>query len=118
MKRNSSTRSAFFLPRVLVGFSLILVSLVLALLAFGLTPIDDSNSQTDNSSGWFDHFVSALGVDLNWQKLAALEAPRGGGAPISKPSGEPAQRTAQSATAAAYAGPRNDQRPVESVRTP
>jgi hypothetical protein len=118
MKRNSSTRSAFFIPRVLVGFFLILVSLVLALFAFGLTPLGDSKSQPDSPSGWFDRFVSAFGVHLNSDKLAALEASRGGGAPMSKPSGEPAQRAAQSATAAAYAGPRTDLRPVESVRTP
>jgi hypothetical protein len=117
MKREYSTRSAFLIPRVLIGLFLISVSVVLALFAFGLTPVGDK-SQTDNPSGWFDRFVSALGVHMNSHKLATLDVGRGGGAPKSKSFIEPAQRTAQSATAAAYAGPRKDLRPVESIRTP
>src|SRR6266436_1241251 len=118
MKKNSSTKSAFFIPRVLLGSVLILISLVLALFAFGVTPLGDDNFQADNGAGWLGRFVSAVGIHLNSNNLAALEVGRGSGAPTSKPSGEPAQGTANSGSAAAYAGPRNDLRGVRSVRTP
>jgi len=118
MKKNSSTKSAFFIPRVLLGSVLILISLVLALFAFGVTPLGDDNFQADNGAGWLGRFVSAVGIHLNSNNLAALEVGRGSGAPTSKPSGEPAQGTANSGSAAAYAGPRNDLRGVQSVRTP
>jgi hypothetical protein len=117
MKRNCSTQSAFFIPRVLLGLLLILVSALLALFAFGLTPPGNTKSQEDNASGWLRHFVSTLGLDLNSDKLAALEVRRGGGAPISKSSGEASKAKATSGTAAPYTGPRNDLRPVQGVRT-
>jgi hypothetical protein len=118
MKRNCSTQSAFLIPRVLLGLLLILISAVLTLFAFGLTSVGNDNSQTDNGRGWLGRVVSTLGIHLNSDKLAALEAGRGGGAPISKPSGEPPQAKATSGTAAPYTGPRHDLRPVQSVRTP
>ena len=118
MKRNFSAQSAFFIPRVLLGLSLILISAGLTLFAFGLTPLENINSRPDNVSGWLGRFVSTLGVQLNSKQLVPLEVRRGGGAPTSKTSGEPPQAKATGGNAAAYAGPRNDLRPVESVRTP
>ena len=118
MKKNSSTKSAFFIPRVLLGSVLILISVVLALFAFGVTSLGDDNFQTDNGAGWLGRFVSAVGIHLNSNNLAALEVGRGSGAPTSKPSGEPAHGTVNSGSATAYAGPRNDLRGVQSVRTP
>ncbi len=118
MKKNSSTRSAFFIPRVLIGFALSLISVALALFAFGLTPLNNSNSLTD-TQGWFHQLASALGVHLDSQKLASLPAPKGGGAgvPLSKIPGEPLQGTSQDQTAANYTGPHNNFRPVEAVHT-
>jgi len=118
MKKNCSTRSAFFIPRVLIGFALSLISVALALFAFGLTPVNNSNSLTD-TQGWFHQLASALGVHLDSQKLASLPAPKGGGAgvPLSKIPGEPLQGTSQDQTAANYTGPHNNFRPVEAVRT-
>ena len=118
MKKNCSTRSAFFIPRVLIGFALSLISVALALFAFGLTPLNNSNSLTD-TQGWFHQLASALGVHLDSQKLASLPAPKGGGAgvPLSKIPGEPLQGTSQDQTAANYTGPHNNFRPVEAVHT-
>src|SRR6266496_4564247 len=117
MKRNCSTRSAFFVPRILIGLLLTTVSVVLAVFAFGLTPLDDSESQTHNP-GWFNRLASAFGVHLDSQQFAAPEVRRrGGGAPTSKRSGDPTQAAAQSTTSPAYTGPRNNLRPVSSVRT-
>ena len=56
MKKNCSTRSAFFNRRIFIGVFLIIVSGILALLAFG--------------------------VRLDSQKLAALSKPKGGGAGV------------------------------------
>jgi hypothetical protein len=117
MKRNCSTRSAFFVPRILIGLLLTTVSVVLAVFAFGLTPLADTKSQTDNH-GWFDRLASTFGVHLNSQQFAAPEVRRrGGGAPTSKRSGDPIQAAAQSPTTPAYTGPRKDLRPVNSIRT-
>src|SRR5438874_2019305 len=118
MKKNCSTRSAFFIPRVLIGFALSLISVALTLFAFGLTPLNNSNSLTD-TQGWFHQLASALGVHLDSQKLASLPAPKGGGAgvPLSKIPGEPLQGTSQDQTAANYTGPHNNFRPVEAVHT-
>jgi hypothetical protein len=91
MKTNYSARSAFFIPRILICFVLTVLGVVLALFAFGLTPLDGSKSQTVHG--------------------------RGGGAPISKRSGDPTQAKAQSTAGAPYAGPRNDLRPIAGVRT-
>src|SRR6266566_9119429 len=118
MKKNCSMRSAFFIPRVLIGFALSLISVALALFAFGLTPLNKSNLLTD-TQGWFHQLASALGVHLDSQKLASLPAPKGGGAgvPLSKIPGEPLQGTSQDQTAANYTGPHNNFRPVEAVHT-
>ena len=92
MKKNCSTRSAFFNRRIFIGVFLIIVSGILALLAFG--------------------------VRLDSQKLASLSKPKGGGAgvPISKIPGEPLQGI-RDQTPANYKGPRNDRRPVKPVYT-
>jgi hypothetical protein len=117
MKRNCSTQSAFFIPRILLGLSLILISAVLTLVAFGLTPPSNSNSPTD-APGWFHQLASALGTHLNWGKVAALRGPtRGGGGPVSKSSKNQVQGASQSQTTIAYSGPRNDLRSVSAVRT-
>src|SRR6266487_4311371 len=118
MKKNCSTRSAFFIPRVLISFALSLISVALALFAFGLTPLNNSNSLTD-TQGWFRQLASALGVHLDSQKLASLPAPKGGGAgvPLSKIPGEPLQGTSQDQTPANYTGPHKDVRPVKAVQT-
>src|SRR6266576_1917444 len=111
MKKHSATRSAFINPRALVGFVLLFLGVLLALFAFGATPhLPNSKAQEANSSGWFGRFVSAFGVHLESQKFAALPAPRGGGggAPLSKFPGEPAQGASQNQTATNYTGPRND----------
>src|SRR4030095_11668704 len=116
MKRNCSTRSAFFVPRILIGLLLTTVSVVLAVFAFGLTPLDDSESQTHNS-GWVTRSASAFGVHLDSQQFAAPEVRRcGGGAPTSKRSGDPIQAAAQSTTSPAYTSPRNNLRPVRRLR--
>ena len=93
MKKNCSTRSAFFNRRIFIGVFLIIVSGILALLAFG--------------------------VRLDSQKLASLSTPKRGGAgvPISKIPGEPLQGTLRDQTPANYKGPRNDLRPVKPVHT-
>ena len=93
MKKNRSTRSAFFNRRILIGVFLIIVSGILALLAFG--------------------------VHLDSQKLASLSTPKrgGAGAPLFKAPREPLQGTSRDQTAANYRGPRNNFRPVESVHT-
>src|SRR5438105_1657260 len=116
MKKNCSTRSAFFVPRVLIGFALSLISVALALFAFGLTPLNNSNSLTD-TQGWFHQIASALGVHLDSQKFAALPATKGGGAgvPLSKIPGEPLPATSQDQTPANYTGPHKDVRPVKAV---
>ena len=92
MKKNRSTRSAFFNRRILIGVFLIVVSGILALLAFG--------------------------VRLDSQKLASLSKPKRGGAgvPLSKIPGEPLQGI-QDQTPTNYKGPRNDRRPVTPVHT-
>ena len=92
MKKNCSTRSAFFNRRILIGVFLIIVSGILALLAFG--------------------------VHLKSQKLASLSKPTRGGAgvPLSKIPGEPLQGI-QDQTPANYKGPGNDRRPVKPVHT-
>jgi hypothetical protein len=93
MKKNCSTRSAFFNRRVLIGVLLVIVSGILALLAFG--------------------------VRLDSQKLASLSASKrgGAGAPLFKTPREPLQGTSQDQTVASYRGPRNNFRPVEPVHT-
>ena len=92
MKKNCSTRSAFFNRRIFIGVLLVIVSGVLALLAFG--------------------------VRFDSQKLASISKPKRGGAgvPLSKIPGEPLQGI-QDQTPANYTGPRNDRRPVKPVYT-
>ena len=92
MKKNCSTRSAFFNRRIFIGVLLVIVSGILALLAFG--------------------------VRLDSQKLAALSKPKSGGAgvPLSKIPGEPLKGI-RDQTPANYNGPRNDRRPVKPVYT-
>jgi hypothetical protein len=92
MKKNCSTRSAFFNRQILTGVLLVIVSGILALLAFG--------------------------VRLDSQKLASLSKPKRGGAgvPLSKIPGEPLQGI-QDQRPANYKGPRNDRRPVKPVYT-
>src|SRR6266550_2074229 len=92
MKKNCSTRSAFFNRRIFIGVLLVIVSGILALLAFG--------------------------VRLDSQKLAALSKPKSGGAgvPLSKIPGEPLQGI-RNQTPANYKGPRNDRRSVKPVYT-
>jgi Carboxypeptidase regulatory-like domain len=92
MKKNRSTRSAFFIPRFLIGLVLILGSVVIALFAFGLAPLN------------------------NFGKPATLPAGKGGGGPVSKSSRNQVQG-AQSQTTIAYSGPRKDLRPVSAVHT-
>ena len=93
MKKNCSTRSAFFNRRVLIGVFLLIVSGILALLAFG--------------------------VRLNSQQLASVSAHKrgGAGAPIFKAPREPLQGTFHDQTVASYRGPRHDLRPVQPVHT-
>jgi hypothetical protein len=93
MKKNRSTRSAFFNRRILVGVLLVIVSGILALLAFG--------------------------VRLDSQKLASLtKLKRGGaGAPIFKGPREPLEGALRDQTVASYRGPRHDLRPVQPVHT-
>src|SRR5215467_6042901 len=92
MKKNCSTRSAFFNRRFLVGVLLVIVSGILALLAFG--------------------------VRLDTQKVASLSKSKRGGAgvPLSKIQGEPLQGI-QNQTSATYKGPQNDRRAVKPVHT-
>jgi hypothetical protein len=92
MKKNCSTRSAFFNRRILIGVFLLIVSGILALLAFG--------------------------VRFDSQKLASLSKPKRGGAgvPISKIPGEPLQGI-QDQTPTSYKGPQNDRRAVKPVHT-
>ena len=93
MKKNRSTRSAFFNRRVSVGLVLITLSAVLTLFAFG--------------------------VHSNSQKFAFFpELKRGGaGAPLFKAPRDPFQAASQAQTAATYTGPRYNLRPVEPVHT-
>src|SRR5215472_9611176 len=93
MKKNCSTRSAFFNRRVLVGVFLLIVSGILALLAFG--------------------------VRLDSQKLGSISAHKrgGAGAPIFKEPREPLQGTFHNETAVSYRGPRYNSRPVNPVHT-
>jgi hypothetical protein len=117
LKKNCSTRSAFFISRLLIGVVLILISGAFALFAFGLTPLNNGTSPTDNS-GWFHRLASAFGVHLDSGKLAALPDGRGGGGPRFKSLGEPTQESSQAdATTTTYRGPHNDTRPVEPIRT-
>jgi hypothetical protein len=92
MKKNRSTRSAFFNRRILIGVLLVIVSGILALLAFG--------------------------VRLDSQKLASLAKPKRGGTgvPLSKTPGEPLQGI-QDQTTTSYKGPVYDRRPVKPVYT-
>src|SRR4030095_8942538 len=92
MKKNCSTRSAFFNRRILIGVFLLIVSGILALLAFG--------------------------VRFDSQRLASISKPKRGGAgvPLSKIPGEPLQGI-QDQTPANYKGPSSDQRPVKPVYT-
>jgi hypothetical protein len=118
MKKHSSTRSAFVSPRGLISFFLLLVAVLLGMFAFGASPrLTNGSVQAANSSGWLGGFVSTFGVHLESEKVAALPAERGGGGPVSKTSDKHAHATAQSASAAAYAGPRHDTHPVAGVRT-
>jgi len=93
MKKNCSTRSAFFNRRVLIGIFLLIVSGILALLAFG--------------------------VRLDSQQLASVSTHKRGGAggPIFKAPREPLQGTFHDQTAASYKGPRQDLRTVQPVHT-
>jgi hypothetical protein len=93
MKKNCSTRSAFFSRRILIGLLLVSISGVLALLASGVHP----------------HSL----------KLASVAAPKRGGAggPVFKAPREPLQARSQDQTVTSYSGPHNDFRPVEPVHT-
>src|ERR1043166_1056040 len=93
MKKNCSTRSAFFNRRILVGISLIILSSILALLAFG--------------------------VRLDSQKLAFLSANKRGsaGGPLFKAPREPLQGAFHDQTVANYRGPRYNPRAVRAVHT-
>src|SRR5919106_470983 len=93
MKKNCSTRFAFFNRRIFIGVFLIIVSGILALLA--------------SSVRWES------------QKLAAHSAHKrvGAGSPIFKGPREPLEGTFRNQTAADYRGPRNDLRPVQPVQT-
>src|SRR5262249_40949217 len=93
MKRNRSTRSAFFNRRIFIGVFLIIVSGILALLAFG--------------------------VRLDSHKLAFFSAHQrdGAGAPLFKGPREPLQGTFRNQTAASYRGPRYNTRAVKPVHT-
>src|SRR5215471_11137461 len=92
MKKNCSTRSAFFNRRIFIGVLLVIVSGILALLAFG--------------------------VRLDSQKLASLSKPKRGssGVPISTIPGEPLQGI-RDQTPANYKGPRYDRRAVKPAYT-
>src|SRR5262245_34790609 len=92
MKKNCSTRSAFFNRRIFIGVFLIIVSGIIALLAFG--------------------------VRLDSQKLASVSNSKRGGAgvPLSKFPGEPLKGI-RNQTPATYRGPRYDRRPVKPVHT-
>jgi hypothetical protein len=117
MKKNCSTRSAFFIPRILIGLLLTTLSVVLALFAFGLTPVDDSSSQ-NGKPDWFQRLASTFGVQVNTHQSTALEVPRrGGGGPVSKSPKNQAQGASQFQTTIPYSGPRNDLRPVSAVPT-
>jgi hypothetical protein len=118
MKKNSSTRSAFISPRALISFFLLLVAALLTMFAFGAAPRSgDASTQRADSSSLLGRFVSAFGVRLESQKVAALPPSRGGGGPVSKSSGGPTRGTSQAQTTTAYSGPRNDLRPIPAVRT-
>lgn len=93
MKKKSSTRSAFFNRRILLGVLLITVSGILTLLA--------------------------LGVHLYPQKFASLSAQKtgGAGAPIFKAPREPLQGTFHNQTVASYRGPRYNPRAIRAVHT-
>ena len=93
MKKKCSTRSAFFNRRIFIGVLLIIVSGIIALLAFG--------------------------VRLDSQKLASVSNPKRGGAgvPLSKIPGEPLQGI-HDQTRANYKGPRDDRRPVKAGTYP
>src|SRR6266576_543957 len=120
MKKNSSTQSAFINPRALIGFVLLFVGALLALVAFGAAPhLSKSNAQAGNSPGLFDRFASAFGVHLDSQQLASFPAPKGGGAgvPLSKTPGEPLPSNLEDQVPANYTGPHHDVRPVKAVHT-
>ena len=93
MRKNCSTRSAFFNRRILIGVFLVIVSGILALLAFG--------------------------VHLDSQKLASVSAPKrgGAGAPLFKGPREPLQGTFHDQTVASYRGPRYNPRAIRAVHT-
>jgi hypothetical protein len=94
-----------------------LISVALALFAFGLSPLNNSKSLTD-SPGWVHRFASALGLHMNDGKLTAVATGKSGGGPVSKSSKNQAQGTSQAAqTTIAYKGPRHDLSPVSAVRT-
>src|SRR5262249_52361474 len=92
-KKNRSTRSAFFNRRILFGIFLLIVSGVVALLAFG--------------------------VRLDSQRLTSVSAhnKRGAGAPIFKEPREALRGTFHNETAANYRGPRNNLRPITPVHS-
>src|SRR5215217_6028138 len=106
MKNHYSTRSAFFNRRVLIGFAFSLISVALALFAFGFTPLTNGNSPTDTPN-WIRRLGSILGLHVDTAGLASVSAGKGGGAPISKSAGEQRHAPVQRATGAAvaYAGP-------------
>ena len=93
MKKNCSTRSAFFNRRILIGVFLTIVSGILALLA--------------------------LGVRLDSHKLTFLSAHKkdGAGGPLFKAPREPLQGTIHNQTVASYRGPRYNARAVRPVHT-
>src|SRR5262245_24447981 len=93
MKKICSTQSAFLNRRILIGVFLVIVSGILALLAFG--------------------------VHLDSQKLASLSAHKrgGAGAPTFKEPREPLQGAFHDQTVANYRGPRYNPRAVRAVHT-
>src|ERR1051325_3228316 len=120
MKKNCSTRSAFFIPRIAIGIVLTVTSVALVLFACELTPLNNRDSVT-NTQGWLYRFASSLGLQVARREFAAISGGKGSRAPISKPGYEQRHAAVQSrigGSVAAYSGPRNDVREVASIRTP